>query len=58
MQCPNCNQDVPVNAGGLNTNGVIFFVVLLLFCLPLCWLPFIMDSCKKHTCSKCGKELN
>ena len=31
---------------GLNKNGVILFVVLILVCLPLCWLPFIIDSMK------------
>lgn len=31
---------------GLNQNGVIAFVVLLVMCAPLCWLPFVLDSCK------------
>lgn len=31
---------------GLNQTGVIAFVVLIFVCLPLCWLPFIIDSCK------------
>jgi hypothetical protein len=31
---------------GLNKNGGILFIILLLFCLPLCWIPFVIDSMK------------
>lgn len=31
---------------GLNQNGVILGVVLLLFCFPLCWLPFVLPKFK------------
>jgi hypothetical protein len=31
---------------GLNQTGVIVFILLILLCLPLCWLPFLIDSCK------------
>ncbi len=31
---------------GLNKNGVVLFIILLLICLPLCWIPFIVDSMK------------
>lgn len=31
---------------GLNQNGLIVFIVLLVVCLPLCWLPWVIDSCK------------
>ena len=31
---------------GLNKNGVILFIILILVCLPLCWIPFIVDSMK------------
>ncbi len=31
---------------GLNQTGLIIFIILLLVCLPLCWLPFVMGSCK------------
>lgn len=31
---------------GLNQSGVIAFIVLLLVCLPLAWLPFVIKSCK------------
>lgn len=32
--------------GGLNKQGVILFIVLLIVCLPLCWLPWVIDSMK------------
>ena len=31
---------------GLNQNGLIVFIILLVVCLPLCWIPFIVDSMK------------
>lgn len=31
---------------GLNQTGLIVFIVLILLCLPLCWIPFIVDSMK------------
>ena len=31
---------------GLNKNGVILFIILIIACFPLCWLPFIIDSMK------------
>lgn len=38
-------QDKVVFAG-LNQTGVIVFIVLVLVCLPLCWLPWVIDSMK------------
>ena len=31
---------------GLNKQGVILFIVLIFVCLPLCWLPWVIDSMK------------
>lgn len=31
---------------GLNQQGVILFIVLLLLCFPLCWLPFVITNLK------------
>ena len=31
---------------GLNKNGLILFIILLILCLPLCWLPWVIDSTK------------
>ncbi len=59
MFCAKCQENTEVVAqGGLNSTGLILFVVLLFFCLPLCWIPFVVDSCKKHVCGKCGMPLD
>ena len=31
---------------GLNQTGMIVFIILVLVCLPLCWIPFLIDSMK------------
>ncbi len=31
---------------GLNQTGLIVFIILVFVCLPLCWIPFIVDSMK------------
>jgi hypothetical protein len=31
---------------GLNQTGLIVFIILLLVCIPLCWVPWVVDSCK------------
>ena len=31
---------------GLNQNGLIAFIVLLIVCFPLAWIPWLVDSCK------------
>lgn len=31
---------------GLNKGGFILFIVLIFVCLPLCWLPWVINSCK------------
>ena len=31
---------------GLNQTGGILFIILLIVCLPLCWIPFVIDSMK------------
>lgn len=31
---------------GLNQTGLIVFIILIVVCLPLCWIPFIVDSMK------------
>jgi hypothetical protein len=33
-------------AMGLNTNGLILFIVLIVVCLPLCWLPWVIEATK------------
>jgi hypothetical protein len=29
---------------GLTTNGFILFIVLLLVCIPMCWLPWVIKD--------------
>ena len=31
---------------GLNKNGFVIFIILIFVCLPLCWIPFVVDSLK------------
>lgn len=31
---------------GLNQTGLIAFIVLLIACFPLCWLPWVINNCK------------
>jgi hypothetical protein len=31
---------------GLNQNGVIVAIILFFVCLPLMWLPWVIDSLK------------
>ena len=31
---------------GLNQTGLIVFIILLFFCLPICWIPWLIDSMK------------
>jgi hypothetical protein len=59
--CPFCHfQGPPIIEKKVSSNGWIIFVLLLLFCLPLCWLPFVIDGCKEETrtCSSCHTRLS
>jgi len=31
---------------GLNQNGLIVFIILIVICIPLCWLPWVIDGLK------------
>ena len=31
---------------GLNQTGVIAFIIMFFLCFPLCFVPFLLDSCK------------
>ncbi len=39
---------------GLNKNGGILFIILLVFCFPLCWIPFVVDSMKAEKLPPAG----
>jgi hypothetical protein len=43
----------------MSMGGWVLFIVLVLFCIPLCWLPFIIDGCKEEVrkCAACGCKL-
>ena len=61
FRCPYCSAEAPpvISKGGLNSNGWVIFILALLFCLPLCFLPFLLDSCKEDVrkCSSCGAKV-
>lgn len=49
MKCgvPTGNESAEKDAyAGLNQTGLIVFIILLVVCLPLFWLPWLIDSCK------------
>ena len=49
----------PFQKQQLSSGGWVLFAVLVLFCLPLCWLPFVIDGCKEtvRNCASCGIRL-
>lgn len=59
--CSNCgHQGEPsvekrISTGAWLSSGCL----LLLLCLPLFWIPLVMDSLKDeiHRCAKCGRDL-
>lgn len=58
--CPFCEyQGPPIVSKKISSSGWILFAVLLLVCVPLCWLPFVLDGCKEEVrkCSGCGARL-
>ncbi len=60
FKCPYCSHEgVPVTSKSVSVGGWILFAVLLFFCIPICWLPFVIDGCKDEVkrCSGCGTKL-
>lgn len=58
--CPYCKYTGPtVTSTKITDMGWIVFIILLLVCFPLCWLPFVMDGLKtqQHKCASCGIAL-
>ncbi len=31
---------------GLNQTGLIAFIILIIMCFPLAWIPWVVDGCK------------
>ena len=60
IKCPFCaHEGPPVIAKQMSVAGWVLFVVLLLLCLPLCWLPFVIGGCKDEIrkCAACGCKM-
>jgi len=60
FMCPFCRtQNPPFVSQQVSSGGWVLFVILVLFCLPLCWLPFVLDGCKEEArkCSVCGAKV-
>ena len=60
FKCPFCSsEEIPTTTKRVNTGGWVLFVVLLLFCFPLCFIPFLVDGCKDEVrkCLSCGSTL-
>lgn len=57
-KCPFCQTENPPRIEKeLSSSAWIVFVVLLLVCLPLCWIPFVTMKTEKRVCSGCGTRL-
>src|SRR5690242_11746323 len=60
FRCPFCqHQGPPIITEKVSGGGWVLFVVLLLLCFPLCWLPFVLKGCKEEIrrCASCGTKL-
>lgn len=59
IRCPFCGHEGrPGIKKKLSGSGWVLFVVLLLLCFPMCWLPFVIDGCKEEErkCFRCGSR--
>jgi hypothetical protein len=54
--CRFCGGPVIVQSQ-ISGQQICWFIVLLLFFWPLCWLPFVMPECADKTarCARCGR---
>jgi lipopolysaccharide-induced tumor necrosis factor-alpha factor len=58
FHCPFCGSEYPpVESEQISQAGWVLFVVLILFCIPLCWIPLISMKEKQRRCSDCGTKL-
>lgn len=60
FKCPFCEHEgPPTTQKKMSSTGWVLFIVLLLLCFPLCWLPFVMSGMKEEVrlCGSCGTKL-
>ena len=60
FKCPYCDHEgMPRVEQRISGTGWLIFAILLVFCLPLCWIPFVTDGTKEEikTCVKCGNRI-
>ena len=60
LKCPFCDHEgMPVIEKKMSETGWVIFVLLVIFCLPLCWIPFVVDGTKEEIrkCASCGSRL-
>jgi lipopolysaccharide-induced tumor necrosis factor-alpha factor len=60
IKCPKCNYQGPaIVTKKLSSGGWVLFCVLLIFCIPICWLPFVLNGCKVEAfkCGSCGTKI-
>ena len=58
FSCPFCGSTAPpYEREEINSGGWVLFVVLILFCIPLCWIPLITMKDKIRHCSSCGTKI-
>ena len=60
LKCPFCDHvGMPVIEKKMSETGWVIFVLLVIFCVPLCWIPFVVDGTKEEIrkCASCGSRL-
>jgi len=60
LKCPFCDHvGMPIVEKKMSETGWVIFVLLVIFCLPLCWIPFVTEGTKEEIrkCANCGSRL-
>ena len=58
--CYECGSKAPPETiKKMSAGGWAMFIILLLFCFPLCWIPFVVDAFKesRRVCQSCGHSI-
>jgi len=59
-KCPVCGHEgTAIAQEQVSMTGWIVFIVLLVVCIPLCWIPFVVSGLKEqvYKCSQCGAKI-